>query len=122
MRARIKPRTKLLFICSMNIDRSPTAEYLFRASDQYEAKSAGIYNFAIKQVDAEMIDWADIIFVMNEKSDKHLTFLKENFNTKGKKIYDLDIPNIYKRDDPELIKLLKEKIDEFIGENINLWK
>lgn len=98
----------LLFICSANFDRSPTVEMLFKNSTRFEAKSAVILANAVKQVDQELIDWADIILVMSEKDEKHLTFLRDRFNIEGKEIYDLAIPNIYQREDPELIKLLKK--------------
>src|SRR3989338_5887884 len=93
----IKLKKNLLFICSANIDRSPTAERLFKFSEKYEAKSAGIYDWAMKRIDQDLIDWADMIFVLNEKNDKQLSYLKENLNISGKTIYDLDIPNAFKR-------------------------
>jgi len=107
-------KKRLLFICSANHDRSPTAEMLFKDSEKYEVKSAGIFPFAVKQVNQEMIDWADIIFVMNEEEDKHLTFLKENFNLEGKEVDDLDIPDIYKREETKLIELLQNKLASYL--------
>jgi len=107
-------KTKLLFICSNNLSRSPTAEELFRDSDEYEAKSAGTHQSARKVVTQELIDWADIIFVMSEKNDHHLTHLDENFDMTGKVVHDLDISDfIYIRNDPALIEILKTKLDIF---------
>ena len=103
-------KKKLLFICTNNVYRSPTAEELFKDSEQYEAKSAGTYPTAAKRVTQELVDWADIIFVMSENEEGHLTFLKNNFTIEGKVVYDLDIPDIYERNNPELIKLLKTKL------------
>lgn len=105
----------LLFICSNNVYRSPTAEDLFGNSEKYKAKSAGTNPMAAVRVAQDLIDWADTIFVMSEKDDGHLTFLKNNFNVKNKKIYDLDIPDIYQRNDPELIKLLKTKLKSYLS-------
>lgn len=107
-------KKKLLFICSANYDRSPTAEMLFKDSEKYEAKSAGILPNAIKNVDKEMINWADIIFVISEKEDGHYTYLRDRFNLNNKEIHDLDIPNIFIREDPELIKLLKIKLSKYL--------
>lgn len=104
-------KKKLLFICSGNLDRSPTAEKLFRNSEIYEAKSAGTHPDAIIKVSQNLIDWADVVFVMSEREDGHLTFLKQNFNIKEKKIFDLDISDVYDRDDPELIKLIADKLE-----------
>ena len=62
----------LLFICSSNLDRSPAAEELFKDSDKYESKSAGVGPFAEKKVDQDLVEWADIIFVMDEDNVKNL--------------------------------------------------
>jgi len=104
----------LLFICSKNFNRSPTAESLFLNSRFYEAKSGGTDQDAIVTVSQDLIDWADLVFVMSEKDDGHLTFIKNNFSLKGKRVCDLDIPDNYGRDDPELIGLLREKVKEFL--------
>ena len=61
-----------------------------------------------------MIDWADVVFVMSEKEDGHLTFIRNRFRVKDKLVCDLDIPDNYDRDDPELIGLLRKKIEEFM--------
>jgi predicted protein tyrosine phosphatase len=104
----------LLFICSGNINRSPTAESLFLNSRFYEAKSGGTDQDAVVRVSQDLIDWADVVFVMSEKEDGHLTFIEKNFSVKGKLVCDLDIPDNYDRNDPELIGLLRKKIEEFM--------
>jgi predicted protein tyrosine phosphatase len=104
----------LLFICSGNVNRSPTAESLFLNSRFYEAKSCGIDQNAVVRVTQELIDWADAIFVMSEKKDGHLTFIENNFSLKDKLDCDLEIPDNYDRDDRELIGLLREKIAQFM--------
>jgi len=107
-------KKKLLFICTANLQRSPTAEDLFRDSKKYEAKSAGIHLLAVNTVSQELVDWADIIFVMNERKDRHLTYLADHFKLGGKEIHDLDIPDTFPKDDPNLIKLLKQKLAEYL--------
>ena len=67
-------KTKLLFVCTGNRDRSPTAEELFRISSEYEARSAGTGAFAVQKVSQELNDKADKIFAMSEIEDRHLTF------------------------------------------------
>ncbi len=64
-------------------------------------------------VTQELIDWADRIFVMDEKYDCHLTKLKSMFNTAGKKIDVLCILDIYDRGDLALVQLLKLRLAEF---------
>jgi predicted protein tyrosine phosphatase len=107
-------KTKLLFVCTGNRDRSPTAEDLFRNSKEYEAKSAGTHAFAAQRVSQELIDWADKIFVMSELEDQHLTFLETNFNLTSKAVYDLDIPDRYERGSQELINLLASQLPRYL--------
>jgi len=104
----------LLFICSGNCNRSPTAESLFLSSRFYEAKSGGTDPNAVVRVSQDLIDWADVVFTMSEKEDGHLTFIRNRFSVKDKLVCDLDIPDNYDRDDPELIGLLRKKIEEFM--------
>ena len=104
----------LLFICSGNVNRSPTAESLFSNSRLYEAQSCGTDQNAVVRVSQDLIDWADIVFVMSEKEDGHLTFIENNFSPKDKLVCDLDVPDNYDTGDPELIGLLREKIAEFM--------
>jgi predicted protein tyrosine phosphatase len=87
---------------------------LFSNSRFYEAKSAGTNQDAVVRVTQDLIDWADVVFVMSEKEDRHLTLLESNFNLKDKLVCDLDVPDNYDRDDPELIALLRKKIEEFL--------
>jgi predicted protein tyrosine phosphatase len=100
---------KLLFICSRNKLRSPTAEAVFSEYAELEVESAGLDRNAEVRVSTEAIEWADIIFVM-EKS--HKSKLSKNFQPflKGKKVICLDIPDEYEYMEPALIELLKQKV------------
>ena len=51
---------------------------------------------------------------MSEGTNRHLSYLKNGFNIKGKKIYDLHVRDIYYRKDPRLTKLLRKRIGEII--------
>jgi predicted protein tyrosine phosphatase len=104
----------LLFICSGNCNRSPTAESLFLNSRLYEAKSGGTDQNAVVRISQDLIDWADLVFVMSEKEDGHLTFIESNFSLKDTLVCDLDISDNYDRDDPELVGLLRKKVEEFL--------
>lgn len=101
-------KKKLLFICTANQQRSPTAEVLFKNSRNYEAKSAGIHPLAEKLITSQAIKWAEIIFCME---DLHKNYILENFpEAKNKRIIVLNIPDIYYKNDPQLIKILKQKL------------
>ncbi|MEH2061204.1 MAG: low molecular weight protein tyrosine phosphatase family protein [Nostoc sp.] len=100
---------KLLFICSKNKLRSPTAEAVFSEYEEFETDSAGLDRSAEVPLSTEAIAWADMIFVM-EKSHKNK--LSKNFQPflKDKKIICLDIPDEYEYMQPALIELLKQKV------------
>ena len=98
-------RTKLLFICSRNQWRSPTAEALFKGSQRYEARSAGTSPKARVRVTQSHIRWADQIFVMERK---HLQRLRELFanSLSDTPITILDIPDDFQFMDAELVDLV----------------
>jgi predicted protein tyrosine phosphatase len=102
-------KTKLLFLCSANQWRSPTAESLFRNHRRYEARSAGTENGARVKVTAGHIGWADLIFCMERK---HADRVRERFAAElaGKRMITLRIPDNYKFMDPELVRLLQVEL------------
>jgi predicted protein tyrosine phosphatase len=104
---------RVLFICSQNRLRSPTAEKIFSSHPGIEVASAGINHDAEEPLTAELIEWADLIFVMERN---HRTKLSKKFRThlKNKQITCLDIPDKYDYMDPTLIQLLRSKITPFL--------
>jgi predicted protein tyrosine phosphatase len=86
------PGKKLLFICSRNRWRSPTAEALFDGVDGLNARSAGTEPSARIRVTAGHIGWADLVFVMEKK---HFRRLQERFadEISGKQVICLNIPD-----------------------------
>ncbi len=109
-------KKKLLFICTANWQRSPTAEALFKNSRNYEAKSAGTSPIAERPITSQAIKWADIIFCME---DLHKNYILENFpEAKNKKIIILNLPNIYLKNDPELVIILKEKLKKYLENTV----
>jgi hypothetical protein len=72
-------RERILFICTANVDRSKTAEDLYRDDERYEIRSRGVARFATQRLLLNDLLWADRVFVMNEKKDRHLSEIKEQF-------------------------------------------
>lgn len=101
----------LLFICSKNQWRSPTAELLFRNHAEHQARSAGTSEQARIRVNQKLIDWADKIMVMEVK---HRDKLKQRFDLAGKKVAVLDIPDEYQFNDPELVAMLKNILADLL--------
>jgi predicted protein tyrosine phosphatase len=103
----------LLFICSKNQWRSPTAEMLFKNHPVHKARSAGTSNKARIKVNQKLIDWADVVFVMEHK---HKDMLKQqpSLNITGKLLVILNIEDNYHYCDPELIEMLKRSLSNYL--------
>lgn len=104
---------KLLFICTQNKYRSPTAETVFSAMDGLECDSAGLAPRAAVPLSPEQLEWADIIFVMENVHRKKLSAGFRN-HLNDKPIIVLGIPDEFKFMDDDLIDLLKRKEPKFL--------
>ena len=102
-------KLKVLFICSRNQWRSPTAEQVFRRHPALAVRSAGTSASARKQVSAADLDWADVIVVMEGKHKSRLMQGYAELLT-GKPLHVLDIPDDYRFMDPELVELLEAMV------------
>ena len=103
----------LLFVCSQNKLRSPTAEIVFADYPGVDTASAGLNNHAEAPVGGELLEWADLIFVMERT---HRNKLSRRFQQylRGAKIITLDIPDDYAFMDPALVRLLKIKVSRHL--------
>ncbi|MGN8068215.1 low molecular weight protein tyrosine phosphatase family protein [Mucilaginibacter sp. 22184] len=101
----------LLFICSKNQWRSPTAKLLFKNHPVHQAYSAGTSDKARIRVNQKMIDRADVIFVMERK---HQQLLKQRFDVTGKALLVLNIEDNYQFNAPELVAILEEALREYL--------
>jgi predicted protein tyrosine phosphatase len=104
----------LLFICSRNQWRSPTAECIFRSSINH-TKSAGTSDSARKRLTENYIRWADVIFAM-EKKHKQIVIDKFSHLLPGKTIVVLHIEDEYPFMDEELIDLLEDTVRPHLSE------
>ena len=104
--------TRVLFVCSQNKLRSPTAEQVFSGRAGFEVASAGTDRSADNPVSPELIEWADVIFVMERA---HRNRLGKHFRAqlKDKRIICLDIPDEFEYMDPALVRLLELKAGPF---------
>jgi predicted protein tyrosine phosphatase len=103
----------LLFLCSRNKLRSPTAEAVFRGRPGIETDSAGLSPDAEVPLSPEQVAWADLILVMepvhrarlNRKFGKHLA---------DKRVVVLGIPDNYAFMDEELVRLLEARCAPYL--------
>ena len=103
---------RVLFVCSQNKLRSPTAESVFSGRPGFEVASAGTDPAADVPISSELIEWADVIFVM-EKS--HRSRIQRHFKPllKNKRVVVLNIPDEFEYMDPELKKILEAKLGSY---------
>lgn len=100
---------RVLFICSRNRLRSPTAEKVFAIVPGVEVDSAGLAPDAECALSADQVEWAEIVFVMERAHRAKLTqTFKRLLN--GKKVVSLDIPDNYAFMQPELVTLLERMV------------
>lgn len=107
-------KRNVLFVCSKNQWRSPTAEAIWRKHPALAVRSAGTSSTARRKVSIEDIRWADVIVVMEEK---HKSRLVAEFTTsiEHKALHVLDIPDEYKFMDPELVAELEQSVAAVLG-------
>jgi predicted protein tyrosine phosphatase len=103
----------VLFVCSQNKWRSPTAERIFARYPGVECSSAGLNNDAENPLAPEQVERADIIFVMERAQRTKLSARFKKY-LKGARVICLDIPDKYKFMDPALVSLLESKVPQFL--------
>ena len=103
----------ILFVCSRNKWRSATAETMYKNHPEHQVRSAGTAATARIKINAKLIDWADLIFVMEKR---HKTILAEKFsdNLHGKDLVVLDIPDDYTYMDEDLINEIEAKVSIYL--------
>jgi predicted protein tyrosine phosphatase len=105
-----------LFICYANIHRSKTAEDICRILAELNSlpitiSSAAVCKESPRTVSKEMADRADVIFVMEEYMKVEL---EEDYEQDPSKIICLNIPDVYERGHPELVRILTNALSGFV--------
>jgi predicted protein tyrosine phosphatase len=97
----------VLFICRQNRRRSATAERIFGKDPRLDVRSAGTEQGALVPVNIRMLEWADVIFTMDDHQKRTL---ERNFPSHAavETVICLNIPDRYLFLDPELVRLLEE--------------
>ena len=102
----------VLFVCSQNRLRSPTAEQVFSTRRDIEVASAGTNRDAEVPLTPELVSWADLIFVMKKA---HRSKVQNRFKAHLKaRVICLDIPDDYEFMDPELVRLLEARVSRYL--------
>ena len=99
---------RVLFLCSRNRRRSPTAERLFSGRADLEVASAGLAPDAEEVVTPELLEWADLVLVMEPS---HRVLLQRRFgrHLRRARVACLDIRDDYDFMDEDLMRLLESR-------------
>ena len=100
---------RVLFVCGRNRRRSPTAEQHFAAWPGIETASAGLSPDADIALTPDLIEWAELICVMEPAQRRKLS---QRFGPqlKGRRLACLGIPDNYAFMDPVLIRRLESTV------------
>ena len=104
----------ILFACSRNQWRSPTAERVWRDQPGISVRSAGTSAKARRKVSLDDIYWADVVCVMEQKHKNRLLAAFPRA-TRFSRIEVLDIPDDYRYMDPELVEIIEDTVRPIVN-------
>jgi predicted protein tyrosine phosphatase len=107
---------KILFVCSRNQWRSPTAEKVYADKPLVLTRSAGTSKNSRKTVNSDDLRWADLVMVMEPKHKERL-LAQYPGEMRFKEIHVLDIPDNYRYMDPELVLAITAAVDPILTQN-----
>lgn len=108
-----QPRLNVLFVCSRNQWRSPTAEKLYEKDERVNVRSRGTSRNAVQTITANDIKWSSVILVMEDKHRKRILAAFPD-ETRYKPLHVLDIPDDYRFMELDLISLISSAVDPII--------
>jgi predicted protein tyrosine phosphatase len=103
----------VLFLCSRNRLRSPTAERVFADWPGITVASAGLAPDADTPLTPDLLEWAELVLVMERVHKKRLSS-KFGKHLGRVRVISLDIPDDYDYMQPELVALLHAKVPQFL--------
>lgn len=111
-------RLNVLFVCSKNQWRSPTAEAIYRDDPRISVRSCGTASAAVRPIREGDLAWADMVLVMEQK---HRSRVLADYPgpTKFLPIHVLDIPDEYGYMDTALIQLIRSAADPLIESHLS---
>lgn len=103
-----------MFVCTQNRFRSRTAEELYRGCRDIEVRSAGVARDARIPLTSDLLEWADLVFVFERG---HRNIIHKHFPQlyPQKKIVCLYVPDQFDYMSPELVDLLTERLERYLG-------
>ena len=105
---------RVLFVCRQNRKRSATAERVFCKREDLDVRSAGTAADALVRVNVHMLEWADVIFIMDEDQRRWLDTAFKDHPALGKVVC-LGIPDTFEFLQPELVALLDARVGTYLA-------
>lgn len=105
---------RILFVCSMNQWRSPTAERVYSDKPLIQVRSGGTDKSARQRVNSGDLKWANLVLVMEQKHKQRLMAAYPD-EMRAMEIHVLDIPDSYNYMDAELIDEITAAVDPIIA-------
>lgn len=106
---------KVLAVCSAGMLRSPTIQWVLSQKPYgYNCRAAGIAkDYALVQLDDVLITWADEIVCADSE---HYVTVTNRLATLQRvaPVINLKLPDIYEYRNPKLVKLIKERYNEYL--------
>lgn len=104
----------VLFVCTANQQRSPTAEEMYRNDPRFEVCSAGTDALSGREVTAEDLQWADLVVVMEQR---HAQKIRDAFPSaaSGVKLVVLGIPDVYEYMEQALQREIRSRFEAAIA-------
>ena len=103
----------VLFVCSMNKWRSPTAEKIYGNHPLLNVRSAGTSSKAQRKITVADIRWSDLIILMEEK---HRERIRSEFcqELEYRELHVLGVEDRFEFMDPRLVEELQAHIDPIL--------
>ena len=106
-------KTKVLFVCTANQQRSPTAERIYCDDPRFEVRSAGTDALFGRELSAEDLDWADMVVVMESS---HAQTIRRRFTQESEEVelLVLGIPDVYQFMEHALQREIRSRFEPLI--------
>jgi predicted protein tyrosine phosphatase len=111
-------RKKVLFVCRENRIRSLTAEAVYSGRPDLEVRSAGIAEYAAVPLTAELIEWADLVFVFS-KAQQRIVEARFGERSGRKPLRCLRLSDRFDYKSPKLVSKLTRKLGPYLGAPAN---
>ena len=105
---------RVLFVCSRNRLRSPTAEAVVAGWPGVAALSAGTAPDAEAPVSADLVAWADVVVAFEPRHRRHPG---RRFGPllRDRRLVTLGVPDAYAFMDPALVRLHRDRLPDVLG-------